>query len=64
MDPKHLKRIVARWLALAELDFRLAQRTHDGSARARRRYARAREQLRLAEWEAALLLGTQSSCSP
>ena len=58
MHRKALKRMLANWLLLAELDFRLAQRTYDGSARARRRYRWAREQLRLVEWEAALLLSS------
>lgn len=37
--------VLARVLAMAELDLRLAQQRHDGSNRARRRYSRAREQL-------------------
>lgn len=61
---RRLKHILARWLALAERDFRLAQETHDGSARARRRYRWAHEQLRLAEWEATMLLGMLDSSSP
>lgn len=56
-----LKHILARWLTLAERDFRLAQETHDGSPRARRRYRWAHEQLRLAEWEATMLLGMLDS---
>jgi hypothetical protein len=43
------RKTLANWLLLAELDWRLAQRTLDGSARARRRYAWALEQLRQAE---------------
>jgi len=46
------KQVVARWLALAEADYRRAQQTHDLTERARRRYRWARSQLEQAEAEA------------
>ncbi len=61
---KRLKHILARWLQLAERDFLSAQLDHDGSPRARRRYRWAAEQLRLAEWEAAVLLRMADSSAP
>lgn len=53
-----LRAVVARMLAVAELDLQLAQQQHNGSDAARRRYARARADLETAEALALELVDT------